>query len=176
VTSNAHRTLVAALDGSGHGLEAARAARAGGEVLRAHGTDDLLALVLRCHEALRGTRGAAVSLAFFAAGTDEMTWLGIGNVEGKVFGGADADPRPKGSLRLAAGVVGHELSTVAKETLALRRGDVLVFATDGIDGSFADGLTLSGSAQDVAERILGAHWKPADDGLVLVVRYLDGGR
>jgi phosphoserine phosphatase RsbX len=176
VTSTASGTLVAAFDGSGHGLEAARAARAGAGVVREHGTEDLFALVVRCHEALRSTRGAALSIAFFAAGTSEMTWLGIGNVEGRVFGGDGADPRPKGALRLAAGVVGHELATVTRETLELRRGDVMVFATDGIGASFADGLSLRGPPQEIAERILDEHWKPTDDGLVLVVRHLGGGR
>jgi phosphoserine phosphatase RsbX len=176
VTSTASGTLVAAFDGAGHGLEAARAARTGAGVVREHSTEDLFALVVRCHEALRSTRGAAVSIAFFAAGTSEMTWLGIGNVEGRVFRGDGADPRPKGALRLAAGVVGHELATVTRETVELQRGDVLIFATDGIGASFDNGLRLVGPPQEIADRTLDAHWKPTDDGLVLVVRYLGGAR
>ena len=176
VTSTASGTLVAAFDGSGHGLQAARAARAGAGVVRAHGTPDLFALVVRCHEAMRATRGAAVSLAFFPADTSEMTWLGIGNVEGRVFGPERARPRPKGTLRLAGGTVGHELATVTRETVELRRGDVLIFASDGIGASFADGLNLAGSPQEIADRTLDEHWKAADDGLVLVVRYLGAGR
>ena len=176
VTSTANGTLVAAFDGSGHGLEAARAARAGAGVVRDHGTEDLFALVVRCPEALRPTRGAAMSLAFFAAEAGEMTWLGIGNVEGRVFGSERAQPRPKGALRLAGGVVGHELATVTRETLELRRGDVLIFASDGIEASYGDGLNLAGSPQEIAERVLDEHWKPTDDGLVLVVRYLGNGR
>jgi phosphoserine phosphatase RsbX len=176
VTSTASGTLAAVFDGAGHGVEAARAARAGAGVVRDYGTADLFALVVRCHEALRSTRGAAASIAFFAAATSEMTWLGIGNVEGRVFGVDAARPHPKSALRLATGVVGRELATVTRETLELRRGDVVIFASDGIGASFEEGLSLAGSPQEIAERTLAAHWKPSDDGLVLVVRYLGEGR
>jgi phosphoserine phosphatase RsbX len=172
VTRNARGTLVAAIDGAGHGMEAVKAARAGAAVVRAHAGDDLFALVVRCHEALRPTRGVAMSIAFFPDGVRAVTWLGIGNVEGVVVGGDGAGPRPKFALRLAGGVLGHELPTVTRETLELRRGDVVVFATDGIEPSFVDSLRLAGPPQEIADRIADAHWRPTDDGLVLVVRYL----
>ena len=177
VTRTASGTLVAAFDGAGHGPEAARAARAGADAVRGYGGgEDLFALVVRCHEALRGTRGAAASIAFFPAGADEMTWLGIGDVAGRVFAADGARPQAKSALRLAAGVVGHELATVMRERVELRRGDVLVFATDGVEASFAEEISLAGAPQEIADRILDAHWKPSDDGLVLVVRYLGEGR
>jgi phosphoserine phosphatase RsbX len=56
--------------------------------------------------------------------------------------------------------------------LGMRPGDVLVLATDGVDAGFADSLELSGSSQTISERILADHWKPPDDALVIVVRYL----
>ena len=56
--------LVAAIDGLGHGGEAARAARTAGRVVRDSPSRDLVPLVERCHAALRDTRGAAISLAF----------------------------------------------------------------------------------------------------------------
>jgi phosphoserine phosphatase RsbX len=172
VTRNARGTLVAAIDGSGHGSPAAEAAEVGARVVRAHAGEDLFALVVRCHEALRSTRGAAISMAFFPDDQGAMEWLGIGNVEGRVFGGDGADPRPKSALLLASGVVGHELPTVTRETLELSHGDVLVFSTDGIRPSFVESLRLAGSPQEIAERVADDHWRPRDDGLVLVVRYL----
>ena len=59
--------LVAAIDGLGHGDEAARAARTAAEVVRESPSQDLVLLVERCHGALQGTRGAAISLAFVSA-------------------------------------------------------------------------------------------------------------
>jgi hypothetical protein len=101
-----------------------------------------------------------------------MTWLGVGNVEGRVLSGDPSATRPKGSLALRTGVPGHELPPVKAETLAIRPGDVLVLATDGIHRAFADSLDTSGSAQALSERILADHWKPPDDALVVAVRYL----
>ena len=172
VTRHVGGTFVAAFDGAGHGVEAAKAARAGAGVVRGHSGDDLFALVVRCHETLRGTRGAAMSIAYFPEDLNAMTWLGIGNVEGRVFSGDGTDPGPKRALRLAGGVVGHELPTVTRETLELHHGDVLVFTTDGIAPSFADSLRPAGPPQEIAERIVHDYWKATDDGLVLVVRFL----
>jgi hypothetical protein len=164
--------LVAGIDGLGHGSEAARAARSAAAVLRESPGPDLVRLVRRCHRALRGTRGAAISLAFVSALESRLTWLGVGNVEGRVLSGDPATTRPKGSLALARGVPGHELPAVRAATIAMAPGDVLALATDGVDASFADSLELSGSSQTISERILAEHWKPPDDALVIVVRFL----
>jgi negative regulator of sigma-B (phosphoserine phosphatase) len=165
--------LVAGIDGVGHGREAARAARRAAAVVRANsGGEDLVRLVERCHGALQGTRGAAISVAFVSASESRMTWLGVGNVEGRVVRGEPASMRPKGSLVLARGVAGHELPTVKPATMTVQPGDVLLLATDGVDPGFADALELSGSSQTISERILADHWKALDDALVIVVRYL----
>ena len=109
--------LVAAIDGLGHGGEAARAARRAGEVVRESPSRDLVLLVERCHAALQGTRGAAISLAFVSPSESTMTWLGVGNVEGRVLSGDPSATRPKGSLALGSGVPGHELPPVRAATL-----------------------------------------------------------
>jgi negative regulator of sigma-B (phosphoserine phosphatase) len=164
--------LIAGIDGLGHGGEAARAARRAAAVMRESRGEDLVCLVERCHSALRGTRGAALSVAFVSAAESRMTWLGVGNVEGRVLSGDPAETRPKGSLALGRGVPGHELPAVRAATLAVAPGDVLVLATDGVDAGFADSLELSGTSQAISERILADHGKRSDDALVVVVRYL----
>ncbi len=164
--------LVAGIDGLGHGAEAARAARRAAEVVRESSSDDLVLLVQRCHDALKGTRGAAISLAFVSPSTSEMTWLGVGSVEGRVLSADPAVTRPKGSLALERGVPGHELPAMRTATLAVVPGDVLVLATDGIEARFGDSPDISGSTQTISERILADHWKRPDDALVVVVRYL----
>lgn len=126
--------LVAAIDGLGHGGEAAHAARKAGEVVRERPSQDLVLLAERCHSALRDTRGAAISLAFVSASESTMTWLGVGNVEGRVLSGDRSATRPKGSLALGSGVPGHELPSVRAATLEVRPGDVLVVETPGGGG------------------------------------------
>ena len=57
--------LVAVIDGLGHGDAAADAAEAAAEVLHAQVDDPPQELLERCHEALRRTRGAVMTLAWF---------------------------------------------------------------------------------------------------------------
>ena len=161
--------LVAAVDGLGHGPEAAHAADTATEVVCSLAGDGLVALVGRCHDALEQTRGVAMSVASYCASAGTLTWLGIGNVEGRLVTVGSPGSR---SLRLQSGVTGHELPALAPEGVRIRRGDVLLFATDGIEPDFGDSLDAAGSAQDIADRIFTEHWKASDDALVLVSRYL----
>ena len=62
VARHGDRTLVAAIDGLGHGEAAAEAADAAASILERDG-GSLQGLLGRCHEALRGTRGAVMTLA-----------------------------------------------------------------------------------------------------------------
>src|SRR5207245_2030712 len=55
--------LVAVVDGLGHGEEAAAAARLAVTTLDQFAPEPIASLVQRCHEALRGTRGAVMSVA-----------------------------------------------------------------------------------------------------------------
>ena len=164
--------LVAAIDGVGHGKEAARAAARAGAVLRETPSRDLVLLTERCHDALRGTRGAAISLAFISARRSLMTWLGVGNVEGRVLSGEPSAQRAKGSLALGSGVPGHELPRLTTATIHIRPGDLLVLATDGIEARFGESLDVSGSTEAISERVVADHWKPMDDALVVAVRFL----
>lgn len=168
--------LVAGVDGVGHGAEAARAARRAGEAVRARPDRDLVRMMERCHAALRGTRGAAISLAFISTTEGGMTWLGVGNVEGRVVSGDPSATRPKGSLALDRGVAGYELPAVRTAAVDVRPGDVLMFATDGVDPSFADSLDLSGSTDAITARIMARHRRPTDDALVVAVRVLGARR
>lgn len=161
-------TLFAAIDGLGHGPEAATAARLAAKTLEAGAGEDVATLVERCHEALRQTRGASISVATFDGSTNTMTWVAIGNVEGRLL----ARQWPRHSISPAAGVAGVELPQLRPETLSLRRGSTLIFATDGVQSSFSDSLASSGSPQQIADRILNEYGKTTDDALVLVARYL----
>ena len=164
--------LVAAVDGLGHGSEAARAARAAERVVLDSDGGDLVPLLECCHAALSETRGAAISLAFISTPDGGLTWLGVGNVEGRVLSADPSATQPKGSLALTNGIPGHELPRLRTAALDVRSGDVLVLATDGIASAFADSLDISGSTRAISERIVADHWRPSDDALVVAVRYL----
>lgn len=161
--------LVAVIDGLGHGVEAAAAAKAAARVLAAFAGEPIASLVERCHEALRRTRGAVVSLASFDARRSSMTWSGVGNVEGFLL---RADGRGRESITLRGGIVGYQIPAVRVSELAVSAGDVLVMATDGVRSAFADGLRAQGSPQEIADAVLARHGRGSDDALVFVARYL----
>jgi phosphoserine phosphatase RsbX len=160
--------LVGALDGLGHGDEAAAAARAAAEVLRSQPDAPVIWLVRECHAALGETRGVVMSLASFSARYATMTWIGIGNVEGLLVRADAAASPPRETLLLRGGVVGFKLPELGAAVLPVGRGDTLVLATDGIRNDFADGLSLAHPAQQVADQILARHAKKTDDALALV--------
>ena len=82
IRSNHDGVLIAAIDGIGHGEEAANAAKAAISVLEARVDEPIISLVQRCHDELRLTRGVVLSLAFIDVSRGMMTWLGIGNIQG----------------------------------------------------------------------------------------------
>jgi phosphoserine phosphatase RsbX len=167
-----HGALVAVLDGLGHGPEAAAAARAAVSILEAHAGESVVALVERCHEALRKTRGAVMNLASFDARDSSMTWTGVGNVEAFLLR-ADRAARPaREAIVPRGGIVGYHLPTVRASVLSVSAGDTLIMATDGIRSEFSGGLDALGSPQEIAESILSRYARGSDDALVVVARYL----
>jgi hypothetical protein len=162
--------LAAAIDGVGHGADAAAAAHVAAYALEHSAAHDVASIVRECHQALAETRGAAISLAWIDCRQHTMTWLGIGNVEARLLRGPE--PLPAIELLLHGGIVGHALPRLAPQTSPVARGDLLIFATDGIRRDFADCLVPSGSCRDIAERVLQQYALGSDDALVLVARYL----
>ena len=170
-----HGALVAVVDGLGHGEEAAAAARTAINAIERFAEEDPIELVERCHGLLKGTRGVVLSVARFDQGRDTMTWLGVGNVEG-VLRRASANAKLAPATLIArGGIVGSALPPLHVVALPVRRGDALVFATDGIKSGFADHLTDVDPPQRLADRILERCAKGNDDSLVLVARYGGGG-
>ena len=173
VTVSGMRLVVAVIDGLGHGPEAAHAAGRAADVVEAY-PDERPEVVLRqCHEALRRTRGAAITIASIDAGVDEMTWLGVGNVQATVL-----QRRQPGAGRewvpLRGGVVGYLLPSLRPRTVRLQRDDVLVLATDGVRPVFGDWPGPGEAPQEMADRILADQSRGTDDALVLVARYRGG--
>lgn len=164
--------LVAAIDGLGHGREAASAAQLAGGVLEHSPSESAIALVRRCHEHLQRTRGVVMSLASFSVRDQTMAWLGVGNVEGRLVRAAREATPPTEFLLLRKGVVGGQLPPLLATLLSVEPGDTLVFATDGVAMPSIPELLPDEPPQACAERILAEQKKTTDDALVLVARWV----
>ena len=163
-------TLIAVLDGAGHGSAAAEAAEAGRAILERGAGLPLVRLFRSCHDGLRGTRGCAMSAVLVNAAGDRLSWIGIGNVEAVVW---RPDPRAlprQQHLLLRGGLVGCQMPIPFEASQPVRAGDLIVLATDGIRGDFAPLLNNYDPPQRIAERIVERHATAQDDALVLVVR------
>jgi negative regulator of sigma-B (phosphoserine phosphatase) len=167
--------LLGAVDGLGHGVAAAVAARAAVALLEAQRGESPVDLVRSCHAALTTTRGVVMSVASIDARERTLPWLGIGNVEGVVLR-ADRVAQPcRQTLLLRAGVVGYRLPELHASVLRVSPGDTLIFATDGIRGDFCAQLVPGEPPGRTADRILAEHARAPDDALVLVARFLGAG-
>jgi hypothetical protein len=170
ICCNRKGILIAAVDGIGHGEEAANVAKAATAILKSCADEPIISLVERCHEKLRATRGVVLSLAFIDPDHGMMTWLGVGNVQGVLVRAGRTKGNAKERLLLRAGVVGSQLPPLQATVLPIARQDTLFLATDGIRSGFAETLSALENPQRAADRILEHYRTGNDDGLVLVVR------
>ncbi|MGH9210958.1 MAG: SpoIIE family protein phosphatase [Acidimicrobiales bacterium] len=166
------RTILAAIDGLGHGPEAAHASRRASEVIDHNPAEPLEVLLLLAHRELAETRGAAATVAIVDAESGTLQWLGVGNVEG-VLVRADIEARPRSrGVFLVSGVLGYHVARMhVPEPLALAHGDLIVLATDGVRANLAEVARLDLTPDRLANSILTKHGQPDDDALVLAARY-----
>jgi serine phosphatase RsbU (regulator of sigma subunit) len=156
------------VDGLGHGPDAAGAAAAAIRALAARPELEPLPALEACHVALRGTRGAAVSVASISAADGRLTYAGVGNVEARLCQGARVQ-------RLVAyrGIVGGVDWRTRAFEYQLGPAWTLVLHTDGVRARFGDEEVAAGTEEvpQVLARALLDRWaRPTDDATVVVAR------
>lgn len=164
-------TLLAVVDGLGHGQEAASAAHAAVGAIDKYSREPLIDLVRRSRDALVGLRGVVLGLAFLDPQAATLTWLGVGNIGGILLR-ADVGNRPSRITMVPnAGFIGGEPATPTARSVPLALGDTIILFSDGVKEGFAETLALANSPQEIADLIITRHVKGNDDALVLVARY-----
>ena len=163
--------LLGVIDGLGHGREAAVAARVAAQAITREPARPLLDIVKACHEALRGTRGAVLSLASIDASHAQLCWTGVGNVEAVLTRGDPAHEPHREHVLLRSGVVGYQLPPLRAASLPIHRDDVLLLASDGIRQGFSQEPPTRLPCADYADYLLRAYGKQTDDSMVMVARY-----
>ena len=161
--------LLGAVDGLGHGAPAADAAARAVALLEDQMEQPIDKLLELCHEALRHTRGAAITLARVEPEAARLTWGGVGNVAAVVV--SQHGVRPTHAL-VTPGVVGFRLPATLVTSVELGSGDLIAIATDGLEPRFVDEVSTAGGVpvQEVADGLLKRFAKLGDDALILVAR------
>lgn len=168
ILDSGERALIGVIDGLGHGPEAASAAEAARAALDEPANHSVGALMLRCHERLMDTRGAAMTLMSFDPQTQQLEWSGVGNVTAVLL-----HPEPTGKLHrtqlfVRGGVAGVQLPSIAVSSARFAPGDMLVAATDGVHSSFPDHINRIEPPQQLADRLMQRYQTGTDDALLVV--------
>lgn len=156
-----------AVDGLGHGPEAARAAAAAIRVLDARKGGQAGELMHAAHDALRPTRGAALATARIDFDASELRFAGVGNIGGCVIDGS------RRALVSHNGIVGHNMRKVQEFALPFPKGALCVMHSDGIQTQWDLGKYpgLAGRSPALVAAILMRDFiRRRDDAMVLVVR------
>ena len=160
--------FVALVDVLGHGPEARCSAIVAEDYLSGCANADLVEAIQGLHRSLRQGRGAVATLCRLDLASGELQVAGVGNITTRIFGSEH--------LRVLSrdGIVGYSMSTPRVQILRLRPGDIVMLYSDGIRESFeahdCPGL-LSGSAREIAERVMQSFRKADDDASCLIMRY-----
>jgi anti-sigma regulatory factor (Ser/Thr protein kinase) len=156
------------VDGSGHGVEAARAAAIAIAIFHDHYAEDCVRLVERIHRALAASRGAAVALARidFAAGL--LRYVGVGNIAGSLIGADESR-----HLVSNNGTAGHGTPRIREFTYPLAAAALLVMHSDGVAAHWSLGAYPGLIVQHpglVAGVLFRDHRRGRDDATVVALR------
>lgn len=121
-------TIVAVVDGLGHGPEAAAASSEAVRVIRERPDASPGALVDAAHGALRSTRGAAIAIADVRPSRGKVAFAGVGNISAAIH--ARSGPR---NLASHNGTVGHVMRKVQEFEYDWSDDAALVMHSDGIN-------------------------------------------
>jgi anti-sigma regulatory factor (Ser/Thr protein kinase)/acyl-coenzyme A thioesterase PaaI-like protein len=162
---------VAVVDGLGHGPLASAAADTALAVF-ARAPTDLDRFVVRANEATRATRGGVVAVCHLVRDRDELRYLVVGNISGRVVAGGRSR-----SLPGQPGALGIQIAPprAATGTLAWRPGAVLLLWSDGLRSGIEppDPAVLGHDPAIVAALLHRDHTRERDDATVVAVRHPD---
>jgi phosphoserine phosphatase RsbX len=154
-------SMLAVIDGLGHGPAAARAATAAAAALHAkRGTSDLMAMMHAMHADLQGTRGAAATVCLFDGA--RFTCCGVGNVALRT----DGTDIP---FVLSPGILGKGVRRFRIIEATLVRGLRIVLHSDGIASHLAMASLSQLGTEEACAAIFRNYRKQSDDGAAMVI-------
>jgi anti-sigma regulatory factor (Ser/Thr protein kinase) len=162
------RTLVVVVDGLGHGPEAAVAASTAIRVIQERGDTMPGALLQAVHNALRPTRGAAISIARVDRRTRMVTLAGVGNVAASI-----CDTTQTRQMATLGGIAGHQIASMREFEYPWPEQGYLVMHSDGISGRWRTDAypgVMTGDPALLAAVLFRDFGRGRDDTTVVVVR------
>lgn len=162
-------SLIAVIDGVGHGILAHQAASAARQYVERHAESSLLDIFKGVDRACAATRGVVMAIAVFDWQQQLFRFASVGNIEVSVFN--HHHEKPKFIVR--RGIVGkHAPQPVITEN-EWHSGDMLALHSDGISSqwSWSDFSQYANHpAQVIVENIYSANQKDYDDATIILVK------
>ncbi len=160
--------LVVIADGLGSGELAFNASQKAMEVVRTYQSIPLQEIIFNCHNGLKGTRGAVMSLCRITKSQNRLSYIGIGNITLQIIE-TDKIVRPPSMW----GMVGHVLTRFKTFDLSYKKGDWAAFYSDSIrpDFDFRPYITQFGDPQSVAEAVLSDLTPVKDDFTLIMINF-----
>lgn len=168
--STAERYTILAVDGLGHGPQAAEAADEAVRVFRKHSGEAPGNVVTRLHDALKKTRGAAAAVVEIRPQAGALIYAGVGNISGSIISSSTNLGR---SLVSHNGTLGYVMPRVQEFKVEWPRDGILIMHSDGLqsrwDLSRYPGV-LARQPALIAGVLLRDFRRERDDASVLVVK------
>lgn len=124
-------TTVMVADGLGHGIDAKTASAEAIRILRLYPTLNPEELVVRAHQALRSTRGAAIAVARIDRNRETVLYSGLGNISAQLYSGSE----PQQHLVSVNGIVGHQMQKTREFSYPWPKDGMLLMYSDGLSTS-----------------------------------------
>jgi anti-sigma regulatory factor (Ser/Thr protein kinase) len=169
VRQSGSQLLAMMADGLGHGPDAAKCARRAIEAFQTNPEWEPARVLAGIHGALRGSRGAAVSVAWLDLETRRIIFSGIGNV----LGLATSPNAPVKNFVVMPGIAGENIRSVREFTYEWPAGAVVLIYSDGITSHWSLDEYPGVSSHDpslIAAVIYRDRKRGRDDASVLAIR------
>ena len=159
-------TLLAVIDGLGHGEKAAEAAVIAKDHIEHNAARSIDEIIEGCHRKLIKTRGAAIGIVKNCTGQNTLQYSGVGNVAVKVFSDPPVHPYSK------AGIVGYNKAKPRVLSYHYDSLAAVLLYSDGVSSRLdPSSINLREAPQTAAEKIVEKYGKPLDDATLLIALY-----
>ncbi|MCD4772618.1 MAG: SpoIIE family protein phosphatase [Bacteroidales bacterium] len=159
-------SVVAVIDGLGHGKEANIASALAKEQILLKPDLPLDSLMKHIHNSIRGTRGTVLGLARINTKINKLYFSGVGNIESFIIA-----ENGKKTLLSFGGIMGHNMRTPKIFEFDFKPDNILCMYSDGITTRWKpEDLDWNEPPQKNSEYILNNYSRQNDDATILIIR------
>lgn len=132
IDTTAERWRMAVVDGLGHGIYAAEAARAAIELTGDARNGSPSVLIESMHLKVKGTRGAAAAAVDVSRTDNSVVFSGVGNVAGAILTG----PQKRQQMISVNGTLGYDMRKPRQYSYPAEKNSLVVLHSDGLSTSW----------------------------------------